>query len=336
MTDIAKAAGVSLATVGRVLHNNGYVSEDSRKKIETAVHQYGYVPNRVARSLKNRQSGIIGHVITISHTNTLMSRISSAIDRAAGEKGYHVLTLAGQTDKKMEETHINDLIGHMVEGIIFTSSSMVDANMLMRITELAIPVVMVERAISLPKVDAVLVDNVEGAFQAVWHMIEKGHKRIGFIGKNNTAAVEQDRYEGYCKAMFMADLAIPPGYRRFMPRYLEIYGYQAMRELLEQDTPPTAVFMTSDIFASGAMQYLYKKHLRVPDDISIIGYDNTLSTQLSPPITSVDFSMDDIGLRAIELLLERREHPEMASKTVWLRTEFVNRNSVRELSQQEW
>ncbi|MCM3174576.1 MULTISPECIES: LacI family DNA-binding transcriptional regulator [unclassified Paenibacillus] len=331
MTDIAKKAGVSLATVGRVLHNNGYVSKEKRKMIEQIIKETGYVPNKIAQGLKASRSNIFGH-LTLFNDNMQYKGISSAINTSAVEKGYQVLTLTYHEDSGEEEHQINELIGHRVEGVFITSNCSIPEKLISRLSEEQIPVVMIERTYDMPHVDRIVVNDYLGSQGAVLHFIEKGHRRIGFIGSELTQQVEIDRYQGYLKALEEVNVIPNKDWIKHMPDYSLDFGRQAMNELLNSNSPPSAVFMTSDIFACGVLQTLYDQKLRVPEDISLIGYDNTLSALLSPPLTSVGLPYNEIGEHAVELLLRRTKDFSYESCTIEVEPFLMDRRTVSDLS----
>ena len=329
MVDIAKAANVSIATVGRVIHNNGYVAEDKRKEIEQIIKEMGYIPNKMAQALKYNHSKLFGHM-TLFSPNMLFEQISAAVDKAALSHGYHVMTLAAHYNQGEEAKQIDELIAQRAEGIIITSNDLIEKELITKLVDNKIPVVMIERAIDMPYVDRILVDDIMGVYDPVKHILDKGHRRIGFIGRYPEHYVEIDRYQGYCKALSDYGIPILPEFIRLKPDYSIHSGYQAAKELMEEANPPTAIFTTSDIYACGVMQCLYEKNIRVPDDISIIGYDNTLSIMLAPAINSIGLPYQEIGDWAIRMLLERMENEKAPARTVTIKTRFIDRKTVIE------
>lgn len=329
MIDIAKAANVSLATVGRVIHNNGYVAEDKRKEIEQIIKDKGYIPNKMAQALKNSHSRLLGHM-TLFNKNMLYEQISTAVDNAASRHGYHVMTLASHFNQGEEAKQIDELIAQRVEGVIITSNSLIDQELITKLVDVKIPVVMIERALNIPYVDRILVEDIGGVYNAVKHILEKGHQKIGFIGRYPEHEVEINRYQGYCKAVNDYGLPILPEYVQLKPDYSILCGYEATKTLMEGSNPPTAIFTTSDIFACGVMQCLYKMNIKVPEDISIVGYDDTLATMLAPAIDSVGLPYEEIGDWAIKLLLSRMENENIAAQTVTVNTNYIDRNTVLE------
>lgn len=331
MSDIAHAAGVSLATVGRVLHKNGYVSEENREKIERLIQELGYVPNKIAQGLKNQRSMLIGHLV-VFNPNMLFAKISLAVNQAALAHGFHVLTMTSHQQMDEEEAQINELIGHRVDGVIITSNTHIPQALIQKLVDLKIPVVMVERTYDLPLVDCIRVDDLKGAFDAVHHILAHGHQRIGFIGMQLFHEVERLRYQGYCEALQTAGIELTNDYIRFMPDYSAESGYNATEALMRLETPPTAVFATSDLFTCGVLQYLHEQGKRVPEDLALVGYDDTLATLLAPPITSMSLSLEAIGEHALECLLQRMDDPQAPAQTKMISTILIDRHSVAPLS----
>lgn len=330
MSDVAKRAGVSIATVGRVLNNNGYVSAEKRTGIENAIQELGFVPNSLAQGLKKSESRIIGH-LTMFSMNMQMERISREINQHAAKNGYHVLTVAGHSGRDDGERFIQELIGRRVDGVIITSNQQIRAEHIRRLTDLGIPVVMIERTMELPHVDRIVVDDRAGAFDAVTHMIRKGHRDIGFIGCGWSHTVEMDRRQGFADALREADIRERIEWIQLRPDYSVEDGYEAAREMFEGKSRPTAVFATSDILAGGLMQRLYDLNLRVPDDVSVIGYDNTIATLLSPPISSMGLPHEQIGEEAMTLLMKRMENKELPTWTMTVTPSLKDRQTVRVL-----
>ncbi len=328
MTDIAKAAKVSIATVGRVIHNNGYVSEDARLRVEDAVKKLGYVPNRMARTLKQKKSGIIGSMVTYNQ-NALYTRINNSIIEAVENHGYKLLTMEGRQNRHDEEEILNQFIGMQVDGLVITSNRQITADMLDKLHNLEIPVVMVERTSKHKYTDNLIVRDFEGSYDAVKRMISLGHTRIALIAVELRDSVEEQRYEGYIKALSDSDIVPDKDLICLVNDYSLKDGYEMMKMLLSLSSPPTAVFCTADTLAAGAMQYIYEKQLHVPKDISICGYDNVLAAQLAPPIDSVDLAISDIGESVFSMLSARMQNINAESQTEYLDTVYVSRNTVR-------
>lgn len=332
ITDVALEAGVSSTTVARVINNNGYVSDEKRKSVHRAIRKLGYVPNRIASGLRNSKPFFIGHVVEVLAENPFFSVICNAVNTTAEKAGYHVLTALKQGDPLKERAVIENLVSLMVDAIIFTGNVSSDAATIEWIQSRGIDVVMIERPSVGSKVDAVLLDSYQGALMAMEHMISLGHKEFGFLGmKHNRHDVEYQRYHGFCEALESAGLDYHPEWVRYVADYTVEFGRTEMLSMLQERQIPTALFIPSDVVACGALQALYSQGIQVPSDISIVGFDNTLSSICSPTLTSIDLQLEQAGATAVEMILERKNGLRMGVKTVTLSPMLIDRESVKRI-----
>lgn len=328
ITDIAKHAGVSPSAVSRVIHNSGYVSDEKREIIEKTLKELNYVPNRVARGLKNQKTGMIGHIL-LSPSNPFFNKISQGLDLAAYEKGYHVLTLGSYNDAEIEKYLVNEMMSRRVDGIVFSVAASDDN--VKKAIDMGIPTVMIERPSEIIGIDKVLVDNFEASFMATRYLIEKNHRKIAYIGKKSEYTVEKDRFQGYMKAMSQYENCPLEGYIQFVDDYFVELGFEAAKKIFQEKERPTAIFITSDILACGVLQFLYESKIRVPEDISIVGYDDTYASSLSPKLTVAQIPMLEMGKTAAELLLDKLNNKSSSIKTVTLHASIIERDSVKAL-----
>ena len=327
MNDIARAAGTSLATVGRVIHNNGYVSREVRERVETAIAELGYVPNQSARILKSSRSGIIGSLVR-QNDNGLYYRINDSIIRAVRNAGYELLTMEAHPDMHNEGELIDNFIGLHVDGLVITSNTGITPEMFEKLKKAGIPVVAVERGYFEQGIDSLLVRDFEACQDAVTRIIRAGHKRVALVASQLFADVEKHRYEGYCAAIKAAGLAADEQLVRIMPGYDTQFGRIAGEELFSLPEPPTAVFATADSLAAGVLQAAYAHRLRVPDELSLVGYDDVLSQSLSPAINSVGLFVETIGTNVMELLALRQADPNRPAEIRLIDTVYADRGSV--------
>lgn len=330
MADIAKAAHASVATVGRVLHNNGYVSNETRARIERAIDELGYIPNQNARTLKSNRSGIIGSLVT-QNANSLYYRINESVMKAAHACGFEYLTMECQMRGHDEGRLIDNFIGLRVDGLVITSNTAIQPDMFARLRKAGIPAVAVERGYLEQGVDSLITEDCQGARDAVMRIASRGHRRIGLIAMEPFHEVEWQRIAGYRQAVADCHLTPDEALIRIVPSYSPQAGRAAMEALLSLACPPTAVFATADTLAAGAMQALYDRHLRVPDDMSIVGYDDVLSQSLSPQIDSVGLVLTDIGDHVMQLLLSKMEDANRPAERRSISTVYVDRGTVRQL-----
>ena len=332
IADIAAAAGVSPATVTRVVHGQRYVSDEKRAAVERAIDELGYVPNKVARGLRNKRTNLIGHVLPLSSENPFFARIAMAVEEAASRAGYNVLTVVTQDSPEKERAMIADLCGMMVEAIIFTAQTACDTAFISQVASRGTLVVMIERPRDIPEIDIILMDSYEGSRMAAEHIARRGHRRIGYIGAElSRGAVEHSRFNGFVSSLAAHDIACEEQWIRRTPDYFAKYGYKAMEALLDAEQRPSCAFITSDLLACGALQCLYSRGLRVPDDMSIVGYDNTLSALSAPPLTTIELQPAEVGAAAIDMVLERALGRRTGAKSVTLSPILIDRGSVRQL-----
>jgi LacI family transcriptional regulator len=329
--DVAGRAQVSAATVTRVINHSGYVSEKAREAVERAIEELGYIPNRMASALKGKGSSVIGIVNPPLETNPFFVNLYVALDRTASPFGYRMLSMVTSGDPKDETQLLNELMSRRVDGIFFMGDTAVSRETIQSITLRGIPVVMLERPRDIPSVDKVFVNARNGSVAAAEHFLSMGHTRVAYIGVKLRHAVETGRYEGFRQALEENGVRLSEEMTVFTEEYTLPFGYEAMRRLFSLPVHPTAVFLASDILAVGALQYLYDARLRVPDDVSIIGYDDTLAGMSSPPISSVALPIREMAKTAVALFLERKKEDREVGKSVQIEPYFVDRCTVKRL-----
>ena len=334
MNDIARAANASVSTVGRVIHNNGYVSREVRARVEKAIAELGYVPNQSARILKSSRSGIIGSLV-LQNDNGLYYRINDSIIRAVRSAGYELLTMEAQHDMRNEGELIDNFIGLNVEGLVITSDTAVTPEMFDRLKKAGIPAVAVERGYLGQGIDSLIVRDFEACRDAVTRILRAGHTRVALIAPQQFDSVELQRYDGYRVAMKAAGLPLDERLIRIVPGYDTQFGRIAAEELFSLPELPTAIFATADSLAAGVLQAAYARRLRVPDDISLVGYDDVLSQSLSPAINSVGLFVETIGTNVMELLELRKADPERPAEKRMIDTVYADRGSVAVRSQKK-
>jgi len=324
MADVARLAGVSQSTVGRVIHKNGYVSAENRQRVEAAVRKLGYVPNTLAQGLKNGVR-LVGHILQFS-PNMLFAQISRAVDEACTQQGYGVLNFTKYGLPGEDEKIVTEFIGRRVSGVVITSIGYLEPELLKRLERAGIPVVWIERAPEHG--DRVLLDDHTGTYRAVESMIKTGHRKIAYIGLDSGMSVEKLRLQGYRDALRDNGIEHDRRLEKLMENYNPLSGCKAMADLWENGPRPTGIFGAADTLICGAMQYLYQAGVRIPTDISLMGYDNTVSEILSPPVNSVGIHAGEMGQKAVELLLRRWDEPAGELETLWIGTELVDRGTV--------
>lgn len=327
MADIARAAQCSVSTVGRVLHNNGYVKQDVRERIEKAIAELGYVPNQSARALKNNRSGIIG-ILVVQNANGLYYRINDSILDAAHKHGFECITMEIPHRSRDGLRVVQSFIGLRVDGLVIISNTNVTPEMFAQVDKAGIPVVAVERGYFDQPIDNLVVRDFEAAYDAVSRIAAKGHTRIGLIASEPTWNVEKQRLAGYKQAVADSAHLLDDELICLTKGYGADNGCAAAEQLLSLPTPPTAIFTTADTLAAGVLQALYARGMRVPEDISLVGYDDVLSQSLAPQLDSVGLLLNDTGAQVIDLLMKRMADPHRPPEIRPIDTIYMDRGSV--------
>jgi LacI family transcriptional regulator len=322
--EIAKKAGVSTATVSRALSGGGYVRKELREHILQVAKAMDYQPNSFARGLVTRQSYILGLIVP-DICNPFFPAVARGVEDVANENGYNVLLCNTDGSPKKENNYINVLRSRQADGVIFTTSQVSSKNV-RTLMNSGIPVVLADRRMDL-ECDTVAADNVEGAFRATQHLLDLGHARIGIITGPMGVATSEDRVEGYKGALSERGIAPNPDLVR-EGDYRERSGYDGAMELIRLSDPPTAIFACNDLMAVGALHALEESQLRVPDDVSVVGYDDiTVASVARPRLTTVAQPKYEMGAIACRMLIDRLRAPGSPYQTVLLRPQLVLRES---------
>jgi LacI family fructose operon transcriptional repressor len=321
--DVAEAAGVSTATVSRVLANKPHVRPEVRERVLAAVEQLAYRPNRVARTLRSQQSTTIGLIVS-DIRNPFFTAISRAVEDTAYAHGYSLLLCNTDEHPEKEELYLKLMQDENVAGIILAPTRQTIA----RFADLNIdvPIVLVDRTLRNGDVDAVLLDNVTAAYDLTTHLIAQGYQRIGaIIGAVSTTGRERQR--GYEEALRDHGLASSPDLIKYIQPKTAI-GRAAALELLDLSQPPDAIFASNSLLSAGALQAIRERRLVIPDDVALVGFDDTIWASLvQPALTVMAQPTDDMGRTATELLLQRLAEPNRPTRKVILQGELRVRES---------
>ena len=322
--DVAAAAGVSTATVSRVLANKPYVSKKVQQRVREVVQRLGYRPNRVARNLRARQSSIIALIVS-DIQNPFFQMVSRAVEDTAYAQGFSVMLCNNDENPDKEKMYLNLMHDENVAGIIFSPTRQTADNF-KSIKELNTPMVVIDRRVKNASVDNILIDNVESAYEMVSHLIEHGYRRIGAVfGIGSTTG--RERYEGYAAAL--KDHGLEP--QSELAKYVharESDGYATVARILKLSPPPDAIFTSNGLLAAGALRAILDSQRVIPDEIAFASFDDTPWSRLVvPAITVIEQPTYEIGQLATELLLKRLKDPHRSSRTITLKGKLVLRQS---------
>lgn len=300
LLDVARLAGVSASTVSRILNGTAKVSPAKRQKVLAAIEQTSFTPNHMAQNLKSGHSMTIGIVVQ-DISSPFFDEALRGVDESLKGTGYTSVIVSGHWDADEEEDRIRLLLARKVDGIILLSGRISDEAVL-RFAQRR-PIVSTGRQLCSAQSVSFKIDNERGAFLAVNHLIEIGHRRIAFVTGPENNADAAERLQGYRRALTEADIAIND--ELIVPGdFHEACGLLAVNHLFETRQQFTAIFAANDLTAYGVRLGLYRKGIRVPDDISLIGFDDLPgSAYTAPPLTTVHQPLYDIGRLATSALL---------------------------------
>ncbi|MCP3028000.1 LacI family DNA-binding transcriptional regulator [Halobacillus sp. A5] len=326
INDIAKMANVSRTTVSRVLNNNGYVSEDVRKRIMQIVEETGYIPSLSAKSLRTKKSGVIGVIIPRIDTETA-SRVVSGINEVVAKGNFQILLTDTELDKQKEIEYIRLLQSRHVDGIILLATNVND-QLIATIKDVELPFISLGQ--DLPGVTSILYDDYHASVDVTNMLLSKGYEKVAFIGvSEEDPSVGRLRKKGYVDAMASRGYNFDESWIETGDFSIES-GYEAMKKIIKNSRGelPSAVFVVTDRMAIGAMEYLREQGYRIPEDMAVVGIGaSTMSRYVTPSLTTVDYFNKEAGHRAAELLIQQIKQKKEAEKFVQT-YRLIKRDSV--------
>ncbi|OQA22594.1 MAG: Ribose operon repressor [Actinobacteria bacterium ADurb.Bin346] len=323
---IAKEAGVSVGTVSKVLNYDRTVTVKNRNKVIEAIKKLNYRPNRLARSLSKGKTKNVGFIIPDISNPFFPELVRGASDLLLSE-GYYVFLCNSDNDPNKEDMYINDLTSMWIDGLIIAPSDTENRDIGI-FKQILLPFVVVDREIKGLNKDLVIINNKKGAYEAVVHLINKGHKKIAILTGPKYAQTAQYRYAGWKKAM--EENSLFDDKLVFWGKFSIDSGYNMMREVFKSLGKVDAVFTCNDLIALGAMQAIEENKFTISDGISIVGFDDIyLSKFLKPPLTTVKQPTYEMGKTAAKLLLERMENiKECLPRKIVVEGKLIVRSSV--------
>jgi LacI family transcriptional regulator len=329
IADVAEQAGVSIATVSRVMHNKEGVAPETYERVQQVIEELNYQSSLVARSLRSRRTHVLG--ISVEEIEPFSAELLKGVARAINGSGYELIVYAGGHSPPYtsgwERRHISRLSGTLADGLVLVTPELSDIST-------STPVVAVDPHVGTSSLPTVASDNLAGAVTITEHLISLGHRRIGHLAGRPDLRSAELREEGYRQALERAGIPVDPALVR-VGAYDPDTAREGARELLSLPDRPTAIFAANDLSAIRTIEVAGELGLAVPDDLSVVGFDNIPESALAdPPLTTIDQCIQGMGYEATRMLIRLIEEPDTERPQAILPTRLVSRRSCRALQRQ--
>lgn len=328
ITDVARAAGVSISTVSRVMNGTTPVSAELREQVLAVVQELGYQPNRLAQNLRNQSVAAIGVIIPDIRA-PFFSMVVRGIEDACFANDHTVLLCNSDDDPEKELLYAEELYRRQVDGIIFASAWGWQFNdPIEDLHRRGVPLSLINRTVSDLPVDMVLVDKTTGNFMATQHLLELGHRTIGCITMRSGGGADEEEVKGYRQALQRWQVPVDESLIvSSVP--LPGEGRLAAQKLLSRTPRPTAIFARSDALAMGVLFAAWEMGIKVPDELSVVGYSDAPHVQyLTPPLTTIRQPQYEMGNRAAKALFERIARPDLSQRQTIIQPQLMVRGTT--------
>jgi LacI family transcriptional regulator len=324
--DVARAAAVSISTVSRVLNDKDDVAPETYEKVQRVINELGYTSSLAAKSMRSHKTNTIGLIVN-KLSDPFSIEVIKGVDQAITDFGYDlIIYTSGQNAKgsgsAWERDHVAQLNGSLTDGIIIATPTTTNLPS-------TFPLVTIDPHVQNDNLPSVISTNRDGALSIMEYLISLGHRRIGFIGGRPELQSTIRRQQGYEDGLRRANI---PVISKLMQAgdYTRKTGYDCAKELLSLSNPPTAIFAANDQSAIGAMEAADEAGLHIPKDLSVVGFDNIPQTAYTtPPLTTVDQSIDEMGYMATKMLIELIQGKPLETRLHKIPTKLIVRNSCR-------
>ena len=325
--EIAREAGVSIATVSNVINKSYKVTEKTKKRVGDIIQKYNYRINIGASSLRSKVSKLIG-VIVPEISNPFFSKLNDEIEKYASEIGYSIVICNNNYDYKKDIEHIEILVSRNVDGLIMVPS-MEDKKVIMPAIQSNIPVVLINRKIEQCNCDSVVVDAYKAVFDLVDYLASLGHKKILYMNAEPELFVSQIRLKGYADGLKKSGLVLKKELIIQADGFKYSDGYDFIKKILELKDQPTAILAYNDMLAIGLLKAFLEAGYKIPEDYSILGFDNiNIDDYLAVKLTSVAIGLKAIAKQAVDILRERIKNKNIPQKLIFLPISIIKRDSA--------
>ena len=324
--DVARQVGCSTSTVSRVINVRDGVDPETRRRVLAAIDQLGFRPNLIAQGLRVRRGKLIGLVLPEGSAH-VFSAIIQHILEAAYQRGYNIIIVNSHEDPDLEERYIQDLLRRNINGIIFSRVSD-ESRVVSRIVDEKIPIVVIDRALEHEHVSNVVLDNQQAGYLAGRHLVSLGHRSVACVTGPLKIALCRERLKGFRDALGEEGIELHPdcvyeGGFQFQS------GLEAVEAFLERQAAYTGIWTMNDMMAFGVMKGLYRRGLKVPEDISVMGMDDhEFGSMTAPSLTSIHYPFEKLAENAVEIVTRQIESPGADPETVVLEPGLTVRHST--------
>lgn len=325
---VAREAGVSIATVSKVINHTGSISEQTRKRVLEAMNKLNYHRDVAAASLRSKRTNAIGLLVP-DISNPFYADIARSIEDRSCELGFNVMMCNTDNDPEKEKNYLSLLTSQRIDGLVvasaFRSTDLLEEMM----DQQRVPIVLIASEIPKLSINTVTVDDYKGGYLAASHLLSLGHKKIAIIAENIRS--NKPRLSAFKDAMQEAELPVPDEYIVKTEALIQ-KGYESAKQLLSLKERPTAIFACNDLLAAGVIQAAKEIDISIPHDLSVVGFDNTvLSTTTSPMLTTVSQPIKEMGAKVVELLMQEMEAARPYKERLLLSPELMIRQSTASL-----
>lgn len=328
--DVAIRAGVSTATVSHVINNSRNVSDPIKMRVYEAMEELHYYPNLIARSLRSRKSNIIGLIVPIraqDNANSFFFSVANGIESVLKKEGYHLVLSNSREDYAEELERIHIFNNQIIDGLILAPTYGMEQHKREALFG-NYPVVFIDRKSQHGSGDCVVVNGAQGTYEGVKALVQRGHRRIGFIAGLMGISTTEERLAGYKTALADHGIEVDEALIKSGEMSWRT-GYTLTEELWSQGSGMTALFVANNAMSLGALRYLRDNRISIPEQVALIGFDDYEWTHTAtPPLTVVRQPSYELGVRAAEVLLNRIYHPHMEAQEIILDSELILRSSV--------
>jgi len=326
IVEVAKKAQVSLGTVSRVINNDVHVAPETRERVSAVMQEMQYVANRQARGLKGMKTNVIG-VLVPDLATSYIGGIMHGIDAELALHKFELMLFTHHRIAVKEASYVANMVQGMVDGLLLVLPRNI-ADYTDTLTRQNFPFVVIDHQGSGDPCPSVGATNWQGGYNATEYLIKQGHKRIGFITGSMDLGCSQDRLKGYRSALRTHHIPEMPELV-YEGDFNQPDGYAGASAFLELPIPPTAIFASNDVMAMGVMDAVRNRNLRIPDDISVVGFDNIpQSAMINPSLTTVQQPLEQMGRVATQMLLGILKTPKKDVNRIELPTELIIRSST--------